>query len=1842
MSQAFKSAVDISCDNTSALVGRLVHALHRSDPMASVPLKTGDVINQRYRVESLLGQGGLGTVYRCRDLRNEARVALKLLRSPSLGEGESTLHSEFSILSRLRHPNLVRILDFGKLEGFRGPFIVQEYVEGRNLFEATGGWPIGQILEILAALCRVVQYLHDRGVVHRDLKPGNVLFASSPDGRGQLKVLDFGLAKWLADEKKQKIGGTLAYMAPEVLMGRGAGPRSDLYSLGILFYQVLARRLPFEDEDAGYLIQKQLQGHADLEPVERVQYGSGLARVIAGLLEKDPERRPPSAMEVQRLLEAASGLDLNPRGVPASDPYFSSTSFVGRESEMALLQQRAQRVQETGRGWTVFITGEAGSGKSRCMEELRIWAQLRGWRVVEGSCVSTERRLYGPYRDLLSEIRQPPSTGKGRAQELPSSSLPATGGRSPSIDLTGESTAMRFRDQLAREIVEQLKSEPTLVLLHAFHWADEATAGILDYLTSDILPHPIFLCVSARQVEAEQTPVGRVMSQAARQLRGEKLVLEPFAKDVVIQLISNMTGEKQLGNWLGEWVGTTVGGNPFFVEETLKHLADHGILIRDGGKWRAEKFDLNQLKPPDTVATVLRRRLSHLSSMEGEVASWLAVINRPAAAELLSAVVPGGRDSLDNALRGLVDRQIARTFDGAEGQTYGFCHASMAEVLLEDLPQERESAMHRAIGQALELQGYGSRVVEIASHLTAGDCGDKALDYAFKAAEKCKAESANEMLLHFAQFILEKGHHFPIEPLGEIAIDAAEACCTLGVPEDGVRILEERLDASQKGSNIVRARLLMQLAFCHQHLGQLELLEDACRRSLTFLDKDESEIGDITRAIVYKHLAYSMTVRDCQTQGLELLEKALEALRRHNLVATSLGGRIHIIIAVAHLTKGNYRASVAAARKAVEILQNTNHNELLSQAHSMVSLGLIALGKHGLARRQGEVAVSIANQCRSVMTRFVSITNLVESTCRFGLAGEATVHARRALELTADVQNPVPVHEGYAVLSEARVTFGDYAKAREMLSALSAAVHVNLAVHTRSQIHYLAAWMSYLLGDLASALREVEALKDLHLKNGPVFEYELGETIRAAILRADGLRIQSREHLLELDRSLRRKGSPYPACIVNLLLAETLLEDGELESARRCIRWALNLSTAMPSLHLNARALLLRARWCRLMAERSSKANDAQGRLSKLQQARVEIGASLKLAEETGVGDMIWPVYAERARIEEQLSEWQTAADCSWKALEHLEKAQEKVARQDLDGFLSALGRARTRLECESRLSRIRSMELREGPRPGALIEAHSRILAQVTRVIGNISDRDALLESLVDLMIQAVGMERALVFLREEGTDRLRLAKGRNAFHETVKRAEAISRSVLNDVYRQGEPFVTANAAADPRVSTRDSVMAFEIGTVFCGPLRVNGRTLGVVYADHRLPLSEISESMINLFAACCQLSATAIAGAKPRAPAAEQREARESAAHAVAESYLEIVGRSQAVQALRERIASVAASPLDVLVCGESGTGKELVARALHRTSAHAKGQFVAVDCGSLTDSLAESEFFGYKKGAFTGAAENRAGLLESADGGTLFLDEISNLPLRLQAKLLRVLQEREVRRVGDTTARKIDIRVIAVTNRDLHEEVKRGRFRGDLYYRLNAMEIRVPPLRERLGDVPILLNWFLNQAADRAGAPAKSFSLQALDLLRHYAYPGNVRELINAVGQGFYTSPASIIEVEHLPAEICQAAGAGESSGVPEGRAHEIYQSIRAGRGTFEDLVRAAFKSRKLSREVVLGVICLALAETRGRYRDAIALLGVSEADYHNTMSFLKRHGCCPNFRRFRQAPSPSRKE
>ena len=322
-------------------------------------------------------------------------------------------------------------------------------------------------------------------------------------------------------------------------------------------------------------------------------------------------------------------------------------------------------------------------------------------------------------------------------------------------------------------------------------------------------------------------------------------------------------------------------------------------------------------------------------------------------------------------------------------------------------------------------------------------------------------------------------------------------------------------------------------------------------------------------------------------------------------------------------------------------------------------------------------------------------------------------------------------------------------------------------------------------------------------------------------------------------------------------------------------------------------------------------------------------------------------------------------------------------------------------------------------------------------------------------------------------------------------------------------------------------------------------------------------------------------------------------------------MIGKSEVMQRLRETVKSAARVSGSVLVTGETGTGKELVARAIHEYSDRSDARFVAVDCGALPDELIESELFGHRRGAFTTAVADKPGLFEEANGGILFLDEIANTSRRFQAKLLRVLQDKQLRRLGDVVYRKIDMRVIAATNCELPFLVRKGDFREDLYYRLNVFPIRVPPLRHRMEDVPLLVNYMLRGR--------KIISNDAVAKLLGYRFPGNVRELENIVETAVYTASGDLIHPDEivLPTET------------PDGWAMEEVIV-----GDFWESVARPYSERRITRNQVEHVIRRGLQLTRGNYKKLLPLFRIPDSDYKRFMDFLRRHHCNLDFRQFRK--------
>ncbi|HXZ31179.1 MAG TPA: sigma 54-interacting transcriptional regulator [Terriglobales bacterium] len=271
-------------------------------------------------------------------------------------------------------------------------------------------------------------------------------------------------------------------------------------------------------------------------------------------------------------------------------------------------------------------------------------------------------------------------------------------------------------------------------------------------------------------------------------------------------------------------------------------------------------------------------------------------------------------------------------------------------------------------------------------------------------------------------------------------------------------------------------------------------------------------------------------------------------------------------------------------------------------------------------------------------------------------------------------------------------------------------------------------------------------------------------------------------------------------------------------------------------------------------------------------------------------------------------------------------------------------------------------------------------------------------------------------------------------------------------------------------------------------------------------------------------------------------------------------VIGNNPKMKEISELIAKVAPTPTTVLIRGESGTGKELVARAIHRHSSLSNQPLVTLNCTALSPALLESELFGYKRGAFTGAYADRKGLFEKADGGTMFLDEIGDMSLEIQAKLLRTLQTGEIRAVGDVRTKKVGVRIIAATNQDLDKAIRDGTFREDLFYRINTFTITLPPLRERTEDIPFLAEYFLQRARAKVNKHVELISPQAIALLRNYSWPGNLRELENVIERAVVLTSTSLIEAEQLPIHVQDVPGFTPQKGFMASKALAIEQFER----------------------------------------------------------------------------------
>ena len=485
--------------------------------------------------------------------------------------------------------------------------------------------------------------------------------------------------------------------------------------------------------------------------------------------------------------------------------------------------------------------------------------------------------------------------------------------------------------------------------------------------------------------------------------------------------------------------------------------------------------------------------------------------------------------------------------------------------------------------------------------------------------------------------------------------------------------------------------------------------------------------------------------------------------------------------------------------------------------------------------------------------------------------------------------------------------------------------------------------------------------------------------------------------------------------------------------------------------------------------------------------------------------------------------------------------------------------------------------------------ERMARDLGVVLRIatrINQLRRTEELVREILDAIFEIIPVDRGAILLgRAEKDFSSVYAKHRDQQNQPVR----VSRTVVERVMRERVAVLTNDIQTSESLRSADSLMAAQISSLMCVPLIVVEKLLGAIYLDTSDPIVRFDEAHLQLLAGIAGMAAVSLENARQ----VEWLEDENSRLRSTLAIEHNMIGESPAAQEVYRFIQRVAPAKSAVLICGESGTGKELAAHAIHANSPRAAQPYVPINCAALTETLLESELFGHEKGAFTGAIGRKHGKLEVAHGGTVFLDEIGEMTMAMQSRLLRFLQDHKIERLGGTRSIELDVRIIAATNRNLEEMIKNGTFREDLYHRLNVVKLTMPPLRDRRDDVPLLASYFTMKYANECKRSVTGITPEARALLQTYDWPGNIRELENAIERAVVLGSADTIGVEDLPRRVLDLADGGSQIPV-----------------NYNDAVKDA------KRQIILN----ALAQSKGNYTEAAGALGIHPNNLHRIIRTL----------------------
>jgi predicted ATPase len=1747
---------------------------------------------------------------------NTGEVALVKIarRTPQVDISARLLEHEFNLLVELSIPGVPRAREL--LRRDRDCFLVMDDSgsEPISKFLKAASLDLEIFFELATGLCTILAELHRRNIIHKGINTRSI-FAHPITHEAQL--LDFSLASPASGETPQFVSPQLfremlPYISPEQTgrMNRAIDYRTDFYSLGVTFYEMLTGACPFRFDDWLELIHWHIARTPATPAKINPEVPEAVSQIVMKLMSKTAEQRYQSALGIREDLTRCAGEWKAHRRVSAfrlgqrdiSDRFLVSQKLYGRDREV---EEMLLDFERTGQGPSalMLVAGYSGIGKTSLIQELyKPIVRERGY-FISGKFDQIARIPYGAFiqafralcRQLLTEGEQQLALWRVRlsealgvnggviAQVIPEIEL-IIGPQPPAPPLAPAEAQNRFRLVFQNFVGALARREhPLVIFLDDLQWADSATLGLLQPLLAGRDVQYLFLIGAYRDNEVDEAhPLARALGNLEEDgVRLHRVTLGPLALGELALLIRD-TLRCELADVepLARLVLQKTEGNPFFVIQFLKALYQAELIEfdYDQGRWVFHLDAIAGAGITDNVIDLMTRRIQRLSAKAQAALMLAACIGNQFDLSTLATVSRQSADDtaadLGEALsEGLILPAI-RSYGAPDGDqsdspsgtspVFTFLHDRVQQAAYTLIPSERKQLVHLTVGRLLldkrEAGATDDKGFDIVNHLNLGSSliADEQERLALArlnldAGCRAKTSTAYEAALGYFNsgiaLLAKERWESHYELTFALHLEAAE-CSYLCGNFDGAE-QEFELLLARAATSLDRARVLRLRSVQYENLSRYEDALSTARESLALFGVSFPDSADEKQAALEAEIAsiQSFLGERPVASLVHLPAMADPEIMMVMNTLTDIWSSVYIL--------GD--AVLARLISATMVRLSLVHGNVEESAYGYVTHAITAgpvRGDYKSAYEFGKLALQVNERFNDSRRRAKIYQQFHAHVCLWREPFEDCIpYAREACRSGLETGDFL-----YAAYGACTASWPAMLSTRD-LAQFVRDYTPSLALIKKLKIKSFADALNVML-NWARAL-EGETGAPASLSHGEFDEKEYAETYRGNPFFTTFLAV-ARLHLcylfgqyeqaLEAARTARGNvynvsGTIWPVIFDfwNGLTLAALYDFAEADQQRTYLEEMQKAQSSFAVLEENCPENFL----CQSLLLAAEIERVTGGVLSAMNL----YGRAVRCAEETnmlqhralanelyarfwlGLGqDRLTATFMTEARS--CYMEWGARA----KAEELDRKYAEVLSRQ--------MGRS-SQAQAESAASQ-------------ATGEVRAETLDVVTamraaQAIAGESELERLLARLMRIAIENAGAERGSLILEHGGEAFIQVEGSLDAVEvklsDPVPLAEAknLSRRVVNYVRRTSDPVVLADARDDDRYAKDEYIARVQPRSIMCVPMLNQGRLMGAFYLENNLATDAFTEDRIKVIRLVSSEAAISLENARlydeMKQEVARRREAEENLKRALAEvetlknrlqaenvylqeeirrehHFEEIVGSSPSLLDLLGQLEVVAATDSTVLIYGETGTGKELIARAIHNRSARKDRPLVKVNCGAISAGLVESELFGHVKGAFTGAIERRAGRFELAHGGTLFLDEISELPLETQVKLLRALQEQEFEPVGSSRTIRVDVRIIAATNRSLEEAVQSGRFRQDLFYRLNVFPLRAPPLAERQSDIPQLVMFFVSRFSKKFGKKIESVSQDSMQMLMSYSWPGNVRELQNIIERAVVLSQGSTL--------------------------------------------------------------------------------------------------------------------